>query len=229
MLLGGLITQAQSVVTLVGLHDSLTYQDEEVVSVPLLRLNRNVASFTTDTVPYLSDLRAIPDGPTGIQLKWRKTDERRAAYYAIERSVDGRVFRSVGRIRARGGDEAVVDYSFRDRKVTRRKFFYRLKQVNRDGSRSYSHEVIFQRMKRRHQIALIPSAESAREYTVKLGKLFKGEKVYIELLNPRGKRLRKRIVKRANFKLTTKGLVAGVYTLRVLDEEQWIQRRVVVY
>ena len=208
--------------------DSLSFTDDEVISVPLLQLAGIESNVPAADIPYLSFLRALPHGPNGIELRWTKTDQRRAAHYVIQRSPDGRIYRTVGRIRARRQDENEYHYSFYDRRVKKRKFFYRLRQVNRDGSESYSHEVIFQRPKQTPPIALIPNPANGRQYTVKLGRIFRGEQLRVELLCPRGKRLRKRVVKHGDFKLTTKGLTAGVYTLRVLNDNQWLNRLVVV-
>lgn len=209
--------------------DSLVYIDDETVSVPLLQLHGVGGNFSDAKVPYLSYLKATPYNKNGVALIWTKTDERRAAYYTIQRSPDGRVYRNVGRMRARGRDAERLTYSFYDRHQQQRKCFYRLRQVNRDGSESYSHEVIYERPKKALRIALIPNPDNKREYTVRLGRVFKGEQHRVELVGPQGKRYRKRIVKRKEFKLTTKGLANGVYTLRVLNEDQWLDRRVVVY
>ena len=211
------------------LPDTLVYMDDETVSVPLLRLNGVGGNFSAADIPYLSYLKAVPDGKHGVRLQWTKTDERRAAYYAIQRSPDGRVFHTIGRVKARGDDGTQLNYLFRDRRLIRRKCLYRLRQVNRDGSESYSHEVIYERPKQAPKIALVPLPDSERTYLVKLGRIYRGERMRMELLNPRGKRLRKRTIRRKEFKLTTKGLNAGVYTLRIMDDDQWHDRRLVVY
>lgn len=226
---GSCVSSLRGQPAVVPAFDTLVYMDDETVSVPLLRLNGVGGNFSAAEIPYLSYLKAMPDGQHGVRLQWTKTDERRAAYYAIERSPDGRVFHTIGRMKARGDDGAQLNYLFRDRRLLRHKALYRLRQVNLDGSESFSHEVIYERPQRAPKIALEPLPDSERTYLVKLDRLDRGERLRMELLCPRGKRLRKRTIRRKEFKLPTKGLHAGVYTLRIMDDDQWHNRRLVLY
>lgn len=76
-----------------------------------------------------------------VVLKWQTATELNSSYFSIERKVAGSEWASIGRVTAAGSSTNPVDYRFVDEKVVGPKSFYRLKQVDFDGSYTYSKEV----------------------------------------------------------------------------------------
>lgn len=72
------------------------------------------------------------------QLQWRTATEQNAAYYIIERSVDGRSFAAVAQVQSAGNSTVEKRYNFTDPALTGTVYFYRLKMVDKDGSIGYS-------------------------------------------------------------------------------------------
>lgn len=72
------------------------------------------------------------------QLQWRTATELNAAYYIVERSVDGRSFAAVGQVLATGSSSIEKRYSFIDPSLAGSVYFYRLKMVDKDASFAYS-------------------------------------------------------------------------------------------
>lgn len=92
-------------------------------------------------VEYLRPLygRAVPQG---IELRWSTATERHASRYDIERSADGTVFEKIGEQSARGNSSGTVDYAFLDKKPLTGANYYRLRQVDFDGTAALSHVAV---------------------------------------------------------------------------------------
>ncbi|GAB3315038.1 hypothetical protein GCM10027299_03920 [Larkinella ripae] len=84
-----------------------------------------------------SYFRAKPIGSI-VQLSWETTFERNADYFTIEHSLDLNNFRPIGRVRAAGDATQRQLYAFADDQAHRTTNYYRLLQVDKDGSKRYS-------------------------------------------------------------------------------------------
>ncbi len=102
------------------------------------------AGSTNLTLPIdLKDFYAINDN-NNILLKWQTTTEINSNYFDVERSDDGQFFFSIGKVDAVGNSSNPVSYSFLDTKASYNngsQIFYRLKQVDKDGSIKYSNHI----------------------------------------------------------------------------------------
>lgn len=83
-----------------------------------------------------SSFSALADGADAI-LHWKTETEKDNAKFMIERSSDGTHFREAGMVKGLNAMQGAV-YQFRDRQPGEGLFYYRLKQVDIDGSFSYS-------------------------------------------------------------------------------------------
>lgn len=79
----------------------------------------------------------------GIALSWSTSTEKNNDYMAVERSVDGENFSEIGRVNGVGYSVERHDYSFVDRFPYQGVNYYRLRQVDFDGTVTY-HKVIAQ-------------------------------------------------------------------------------------
>lgn len=73
-----------------------------------------------------------------VGLQWRTMQEQNASHYNIQRSEDGIRFRTIAMAMAQGTTSSVTDYSFEDKQATGNMYYYRLEQVDLDGSSSFS-------------------------------------------------------------------------------------------
>lgn len=74
-----------------------------------------------------------------ISLKWSTSWETQNDRFEIERSLDGKVFQSIGTVKAIGESLGGQDYSFMDgNPVAGRINYYRLKQIDFDGRYAFS-------------------------------------------------------------------------------------------
>jgi hypothetical protein len=71
-------------------------------------------------------------------LWWQTSLEENNAYFSIERSTDGRNFQSIGRIDGSGNHVGLKEYRFRDYNSAQGMNYYRLRQVDFDGTSTLS-------------------------------------------------------------------------------------------
>lgn len=75
---------------------------------------------------------------TVAELAWATSYEQDNAYFEVERSSDGAVFNSIGRVAASAAIQNTKEYRFADNSFAAGTLYYRLKQVDKNGSYSYS-------------------------------------------------------------------------------------------
>ena len=106
------------------LTDTFTLTDEsQVLPVELL-------SFTGNRVSE------------GVKLLWSTASQKNFDYFSIERSGNGKDFMAIGKIAGEVFSMTRKDYVFYDAEGGFRKAYYRLKNVDRDGTFEYSRVVM---------------------------------------------------------------------------------------
>ena len=73
-----------------------------------------------------------------VGLQWRTMQEQNASHYNVQRSEDGIRFRTIGMVMAQGTTASITDYNFNDKNAAGAMYYYRLQQVDLDGSINYS-------------------------------------------------------------------------------------------
>lgn len=78
-----------------------------------------------------------------IRLNWQTASEQSAAYFEVERSLDGVSFEPIGRVKAAGNSNSLLNYVFDDKQLISgiNTYFYRLKQVDFNSDYNYSNTV----------------------------------------------------------------------------------------
>ncbi len=76
-------------------------------------------------------------------LKWVTASEVNADFFAVERSLDGRVFEEIGKVFATGNSASEQNYSFTDLTPMTGTSIYRLRMVDKDGRFEYSRTIAF--------------------------------------------------------------------------------------
>ncbi|MDF1697114.1 MAG: T9SS type A sorting domain-containing protein [Saprospiraceae bacterium] len=74
----------------------------------------------------------------GILLEWNTFSEINNEKFVIQRSADGKEFSSIGEVKGAGDSVKEEQYMFVDSDPLRGTFYYRLQQVDRDGTYAYS-------------------------------------------------------------------------------------------
>lgn len=77
-------------------------------------------------------------------LQWETAIETNASHFAVERSIDGRIFNGIGTVAASGNTTSANKYSYTDYDVNNLSstvIYYRLKMIDTDGQFKYSNVV----------------------------------------------------------------------------------------
>ncbi|MDO7845075.1 Ig-like domain repeat protein [Hymenobacter sp. M29] len=97
---------------------------------------------TGSSTPLPVELTAFTAEAEGaaVRLSWRTASEKNSALFEIERSLDGKAFARIGEVAAQGSKTSLTDYTFRDGQTPKSPtlVYYRLRQVDLDGTASYS-------------------------------------------------------------------------------------------
>ena len=110
----------------------------------------NVKIGATGTLPvkYL-DFKAAKSG-TFNKLSWTTYEEKDNSYFEIERSTDGKEFAGIGKQNAKtlnGTSNTELNYSFIDNSPLKGNNYYRIKQIDINGSVYYSEIVVINQAK----------------------------------------------------------------------------------
>jgi hypothetical protein len=85
----------------------------------------------------LKYFKADVTGDKNVVLRWETTSELDADFFDVERSADSKTFKKIGQIRAKGTSADVNFYQMADENPIRGIGYYRLKQVDTDGTFHY--------------------------------------------------------------------------------------------
>jgi parallel beta-helix repeat protein len=97
----------------------------------------------TSTVPVtLTSFDAVKNN-NDVMLNWVTASEINNDYFEVQRSTDGMNFEKIGQVEGNGTTTSVSSYAFADKNVLAEfssvsAFYYRLKQVDFDGTTDYS-------------------------------------------------------------------------------------------
>lgn len=86
-------------------------------------------------------LNAERENAESVQLSWATCSEANSSHFIVERSIDLQTFEALELVQAQGTSSAETRYTFMDNQSPSpdRTWFYRLKQVDLDGSEQYSY------------------------------------------------------------------------------------------
>ena len=99
------------------------------------------------------------------RLNWATAAEMNNDYFTVEKSLDGKIFKSIGKIIGAGNIQQIIKYSFTDSNLSQGMNYYRLKQTDYNGEFSYSQvEIISNNSERTDnlKINLYPVPASAK-------------------------------------------------------------------
>ncbi|MEM6347112.1 MAG: T9SS type A sorting domain-containing protein [Bacteroidota bacterium] len=163
-------------------------------------------------------------------LEWATASETNTDFYRIERSVDGNLFSPIGKEAATGTSNQTSAYEFRDANLSQmpvNRIYYRLRQVDIDGSFDYSRVVELDLSGQQASLWLIPMPiPASQSLTVRYGTMMDfesqlsvysltGKQLYYENL-PQGQGERQ--IEVANWP-------NAIYYLRLESEGQQIVRK----
>ncbi|GAB3822378.1 hypothetical protein GCM10028895_26750 [Pontibacter rugosus] len=91
------------------------------------------------------------------QLVWTTASETDNAYFEVQRSEDGTSFKAIAQVKGSGTTATAQHYTYTDTTAPARQLYYRLKQVDTDGTSSYSKVVQVQLRERKQSLKVYPT------------------------------------------------------------------------
>jgi hypothetical protein len=73
-----------------------------------------------------------------VDLFWSTATEINNEVFVVQRSLDGVIFKEIGRVAGAGNSSATLNYTFSDTQPEKGIAYYRLKQIDFDGKYAYS-------------------------------------------------------------------------------------------
>ena len=172
------------------------------------------ASLDCSLLPVeLVDMQATAvDGQ--VLVEWTTVTERASASYIVERAIDPEFFTPIGEMVAAGESRERIDYDLVDRTPHAGLNYYRVKQVDLDGSFEYSPVVTAMIVHSENAIRVVPNPASDRMQII-ASKPVTGM-VVVEVLDLTGRSAQKRtmnILEDGPLMMEIGGLVDGTYLL----------------
>ena len=159
----------------------------------------------------------------GVRLNWTTATEVNNDHFTIERSADAVIYEALTRIQGQGTTTSTTSYEAWDQRPLEGRAYYRLKQVDIDGSSTYSEVVEVQ-----SGTSLTDQFESYPNPT--RGQLFiqkrnSDQRTYpFRLLNIAGKMLHHGLIQEEKVSISLTDLTPGIYILEVSDANQTLYR-----
>ena len=86
----------------------------------------------------LTQFTAVAAGPSAVRLAWATASEANSAAFEVQRSADGATWATLGTVAAAGTSTTAHTYGYLDAAAPTGAGYYRLRQVDADGTASYS-------------------------------------------------------------------------------------------
>lgn len=163
-----------------------------------------------------------------VALEWTTLSEKDNDYFEIERSIDGVNYVTVGYVDGAGNSSKRIDYTFSDNAPEQGLLYYRLSQVDFDGTREYADKVVtvYYTGGELGNLVVVPNPTNGLFRVSASGSMAGGR---IELLSQSGMVIR--IIDISSFDATIdiSDLPSGIYVLRFVTDTKVLQQKVVKY
>lgn len=165
-----------------------------------------------------------------VRVEWQTAAEINNDYMAIERSGDGRTFKEIGRLRGAGNSNVMHYYSFDDHNPLPGRSYYRLRQVDFDGTATLSATVAVE-IKVKQEIRAYPNLlKKGQPFTVEVSEEISEGELQFLLFDQTGKQIQLEKISKGNIQeCLTQDLAAGLYFLNVKGNNfTWKERLLIV-
>ena len=186
----------------------------------------NIGAKTKDTLQVMEAGSILPAGILYFKgknlgseniLQWATVSEFNSDHFEIQRSADGRNFVSIGQVSASGMSKNTKEYKFTDDHAPEKLSYYRLMQVDQDGSIHYSTIVSVNNNKGKWVIETYPNpVVDEMQLQVTGGEM---GAMNIRIINQHGQLIRNISIEKHTEELSTrvnlKTLPSGIYFLEI--------------
>jgi len=216
----------------VSVTDSSNNGDRGVIDP---NLNGN-ASDATENVPTPFNFGALPvrfihvnanlQTTNTAVVKWQvATPMENASVFEVEYSTDGRNWSKAGELSIT--DTRKGNWQFTHNNIPAGNLYYRIRQVDRDGSFTYSRIVLLKNKMSGGEYVIYPNP--ANNFIAVSTGYNSSNTSLIQLLDATGRLLVNRNVTASNEEINTAAYPDGTYILRVVNEEETVTYKVMIH
>jgi Secretion system C-terminal sorting domain len=117
-----------------------------------------------------------------VEVNWITTNEKNNSHFNVQRSLNGTDFVKIGKVTGAGNAVSTTSYAYTDVNIPKSKIFYRLEQVDADGSITLSQVVVVNNEKEQiASLAVFPNPVKGNLITLSFENMPVG-KYYISLI-----------------------------------------------
>jgi hypothetical protein len=167
-----------------------------------------------------------------VVLRWATTLEIENDYFAIERSRDGKNFLEIGRVEGHGNYSGRKDYTYTDHSVAGI-YYYRLKQVDYDGSFSYSEvQRVSNSLQRKFTYSIFPNPSRDKKIALSMSDVNPDDQVQVMVVDMMGAVVRNLTITQpsplAPYFMDLNDLREGTYLMRIMIGKEKITERILL-
>ncbi len=171
-----------------------------------------------------------------VVLNWVTTSEKNNDYFEVQRSGDGKNFVSIGHVNGAGNSNTTLEYVFTDNHPLNGNAYYRLKQVDVNGTASYSDVVAVSfSFVSEATLDVFPNPYNGNgRLNLKLNGHTGNKEVLVILLDPLGQQVVSKVFvtdQNGSFIVgldPTDQLASGIYTITGASDNQVFQQKLVI-
>jgi hypothetical protein len=157
-----------------------------------------------------------------VLLEWATASEKNNDHFQVERSLNGKEFETIGKVQGHLNSNTLLNYSFLDHRTPASIVYYRLKQVDLDGTFEYSKIIAIERknLSGQEQPIIYPNPTNSNCSIILNSQSTETAKLII--YDAIGNALRTESVNlnegQTIFEVQTKELRSGLYLIKVLGQ-----------
>ena len=165
-----------------------------------------------------------------VALSWQTATETENSHFFVERSTNGFTFTAIGRVEGAGTTNDARSYTYPDYTYHDGRNYYRLRQVDFDGSESLSEVVTIDAGEPVHSLQAFPNPVAAgTEVTVGLDRAWSADLVSVALFTADGRKVNSLSFSGTDrLVIPTQGLSTGLHLIRISNGRQTATQRLMV-
>jgi len=181
---------------------------------------------------------SVKSQASSVVLEWATASEENNKIFAIERSVDGRLFENVSQVSGAGNSNQILEYKKFDLRPLIGRSYYRLKQIDFNGQFEYSEiksVFIEQSEVKGAEISFYPNpVRRGNALKIKVNNQSDSNRIsLIELYNMLGHKVLSQNAVSVNNEdkqiIVPAELKQGLYILRVIAGKEKIEKRIIIF
>jgi hypothetical protein len=165
-------------------------------------------------------------------LHWATASERNSTYFALERSADGTTFIEVGRVGAAATSNQTLNYQWPDPQRVLKSTYYRLRQVDNNGTVRYSSVVTLAPAAVAKLLEVYPNPSAGQDIQLLL-RGYNGESLTLRIADALGRTVVTQTLAPSGAQYLTplnlpRSLAPGTYVLTLGGSDSSVQKRITV-